>query len=274
MDGSLDVYPVFKLPPKSSLSHKTQPVNASLLHLNTAWCLFSDGRKGLMLLDKSQKEGWKRITEVGLKSALNTPSLLPFLILSAKLNMSENSFDLVTLDLQKGQDEKQSTVITIRWFCITFTAPLTEVKNTAADHTIVLKHTFVSSSIPLYTALVNQSLFVVNEAVLVSAATEAKGHVHKDVPHYGVGYKRKYEEESSPSKGSVTSNSSWRWIQTGDDITVTVNLPRDVTKRDITCMIEPNHLVVGLTDGTTYIRDDLYGSIDCDASTWTIEQHR
>ena len=272
----MDAYPVFQLPAKSSLSHKFQAMNASLFHLDANWCLFSNGRDGLMLLDKSQKEGWKMITDFYLNSTLNQSSLLPFLILSAKLKMSENCFDLVTLDLQKGQDEKQSSIITIRWFSLTFSTPLAEVKNSVINHTIVLKHTFTSSCMPLYTALVDQSLFVVNEATLVSAGTEGRGHIQEDVQtgsHYGVGYKRKHKEESSSNKRS-TSNSGWHWIQTDGDVTVTINLPHDITKHDIICMIEPKHLVVGLTDGTTYIRDNLYGNIDPDASAWSIEQHR
>ena len=277
LDGGVDVYPVFQLPAKSSFSNKNQAMNVSLFHLDTSWCLFSDGHGELSLLDKSQKEGWKWITDLHLSSAVNMPLLLPFLIIFAKLKVLENSFDLVTLDLQKGHDEKQSSVITIRWFSITFSAPLTEIRNSAVNHTIVLKHTFISSCMPLYTAFVNQSLFVVNEAPLVLAGTEGKGINCEDVqaePHYGVGYKRKHEAESSSDKRSVTTTSRWNWIQTDSDITVTVNLPDDVTKHDITCIIDTKHLVVGLTDGTTYIRDDLYGTIDPHASSWIIEQHR
>lgn len=252
-------------------------MNVSLFHLDASWCLLSDGHGGLSLLDKSEKEGWKRITDLHLSSAVNTPSLLPYLILFAKLKVLENSFDLITLDLQKGQDEKQSSVITIRWFSITFSAPLTEMKNSVVNHTIELKHTLTSSCIPLYSTLVNQSLFVVNEAPLVSASTEGKRITCEDAqvePHYGVGYKRKREAESSSDKRSVTTASRWCWTQTDSDITVTVTLPDDVTKHDITCIIDAKHLVVGLTDGTTYIRDDLYGTIDPPASSWIIEQHR
>ena len=53
-------------------------MNVSLFHLDGSWCLFSDGHGGLSLLDKSQKEGRKRITDLHLSSAVNTPSLLPF----------------------------------------------------------------------------------------------------------------------------------------------------------------------------------------------------
>jgi len=268
---------VFQLPAKSSFSNQIQELNISLFHLNMSWCLLSDGYGGLSLLDKNQKEGWKKISDLHLNSVTSTFSLLPFIILFAKLNKLENTFDLITLDLQKGQDEKQPSIITIRWFCITFSAPLTEIRNSSINHTVILKHTFVSSCMPLYTALVNQSLFVVSEAQFVSVGTEGKGPGSEDIqaqPHFGVGYKRKHEAESSSDKRSTASGSSWQWIQTDCDATVTINLPHDVTKHDISCIIDHNHLVVGLTDGTTYIRDDLYGTIDPHASNWIIEEHR
>ena len=249
-------------------------MNISLFHLDKTWCLFSNGCGGLDLLDKSQKEGWIKVSDFHLNSATGTLTLLPFLILFAKVKEMENAFDLVTLDLQKKQDDKQSSVITIRWFCITFSAPLIETRNSTVSHTVVLKHTFVSSCIPLYTALINQSLFVVTEAELVSGGKEYGSEDVQTEPHYGVGYKRKREPEDSSDKRSSTTSSSWSWIQTDSDVTVTVNLPHDVTKHDISCIIDPAHLVVGLTDGTTYIRDDLYGTVDPHASSWTIEQHR
>ena len=274
------MYPVFQLPAKSCLSSKDQAMNISLVHLDANWCLFSDGHGELSLLDKSQKEGWKRLTDLYLSSALSTLSLLPFSILFAKLKVQDSSFDLITIDLQKGQDKKQSSIITIRWYSVTFNASLIEIKNSSTvslNHTIVLKHTFISSCIPLYAALVNQSLFVINEAPLVSADTEGKRRGCEDAqaqPHYGVGYKRKHDVESSSNKRSAATINGWDWSQTDSDLTITVNLPNDVTKHDITCIIDAKHLVVGLTDGTTYIRDDLHGIIDPHASNWIIEQHR
>ena len=271
---------MFQLPAKSSLPSKNQAMNISLFHLNANWCLFSDGHGGLSLLDKSQKEGWKRLTDLYLSSALSTSLFLPFLILFAKLKVQENSFDLITIDLQKGQDEKQSSIITIRWYSVTFNSSLIEIKNSSAaslSHTIVLKHTFISSCIPLYAALVNQSLFIINEAPLVSAYTEGKRLGCEDAqvePHHGVGYKRKHEVEGSSDKRSATTINRWSWTQTDSDLTITINLPNDVTKHDITCIIDAKHLVVGLTDGTTYMRDDLYGTIDPHASNWIIEHHR
>jgi len=271
VDASLDIYPVYHLPVRGCDGGHDQVLNVSMYQLNKQFCLFSDGCGNLDLLDKSHKENWRTVTALDLCSALRTTKLLPFLISFAKLN--EKSIELVTVGLQKGQDDNQSSTISLRWFTVTFHG---DIDNSQSSHTIILQHMFTSSSMPLYTAVVSQSLFVINEAPLVSAATAAKGSemdANGD-PHYGIGYKRKHEVEILSDKRSAATSSGWHWVQSSNDITVTVHLPHDVTKRDITCIIDHNHLVVGLTDGTTYIRNGLAGTIDPEASTWIIEQHR
>ena len=272
MDASLDIYPVYHLP-GSCDSGCDQVLNVSMYQLNKRFCLFSDGCGNLDLLDKNQKENWRTVTVLDLSSAVTIPKLLPFLVSFAKLNELEKSVELITMELQKGQDENQSSTITLRWFTITFHG---DMDNSQSNHTIILKHTFTSSSMPIYTAIVSQSLFVINEASLVSTTTAAKGSevdAHDD-PHYGIGYKRKHEAEVLSDKRSAVASSGWYWVQSNSDVTVTVHLPHDVTKRDITCIINHNHLVVGLTDGTTYIRNGLTGTIDPEASTWIIDQQR
>jgi len=273
VDASLDIYPLYHFPVRGCDGGHDQVLNVSMYQLNNKFCLFSDGCGNLDLLDKSHKENWRAITVLDLCSAVGTTRLLPFLVSFAKFNELEKSIELVTMELQKGQDENQSSTTSLRWFTITFHG---DIDNSQSSHTIVLKHTFTSSSMPIYTAIVSQSLFVINEAPLVSAATTAKGNaidVHGD-PHYGIGYKRKHEAEMLSDKRSAMTNSGWFWVQSNSDITVTVHLPHDVTKRDIMCIIDHNHLVVGLTDGTTYIRNGLTGTIDPEASTWIIDQHR
>jgi len=272
VDASLDVYPVYHLPVRSSDSGHNQMLNVSMYQLNDKYCLFSDGCGSLELLDKSQKETWRMVTVLDLCPAVSTTRQLPFLVTFAKLNELEKSVELVTMDLQKSHDENQFSTVGLRWFTITFHG---EIDNSQSTHTILLKHTFTSSSMPLYTAVFNQSLFVISEAALVSTTTTAKGNETDALSgaHYGVGYKRKHEPEVLSDKRSVTT-SGWYWVQSNDDITITVNLPHDVTKRDITCIIDHSHLVVGLIDGTTYIRNSLTGTVDPEASTWIIDQHR
>ena len=82
----------------------------------------------------------------------------------------------------------------------------------------------------------------------------------------------KGEEEEQKSEGS-SEEPQYQWSQREGDITITVPLPSDVSKRDINCVISRREIVVGLSDGTTYLRGRLFAPISSDCSTWTLEKH-
>lgn len=89
---------------------------------------------------------------------------------------------------------------------------------------------------------------------------------HRDSKKFaGLGF----EGEKIPSR----AQSQFTWSQTEGDVTITVELPEDVTKHDVHCVIERREVVVGLTDGTTYFRDRLFAPVYPEGSTWTIEKH-
>ena len=85
------------------------------------------------------------------------------------------------------------------------------------------------------------------------------------------------EEESNPKgeehHGLGYDNLGYQWSQSDNDITVTLTLPETVAKTDIKCEIESNEVVLGLTDGTTYLRGKLHAPIDPEASAWTLEKN-
>lgn len=65
----------------------------------------------------------------------------------------------------------------------------------------------------------------------------------------------------------------YNWTQSDTDLTISFDLPADVKKGDISCVVEPGELVVGLTDGTTFLQGELLHPIDPELSTWTIQDH-
>ena len=69
------------------------------------------------------------------------------------------------------------------------------------------------------------------------------------------------EEESNPKgeehHGLGYDNLGYQWSQSDNDIVVTLTLPKTVTKTDIMCEMKSNEEILGLTDGTTYLRGKL-----------------
>ena len=86
------------------------------------------------------------------------------------------------------------------------------------------------------------------------------------------GEKREVEgEREKRERGS--EEPQYQWSQTEGDVAITVPLPDDVSKRDIHCEIHRREIVVGLSDGTTFLRGVLFSPISPDCSTWTVEKH-
>ena len=133
------------------------------------------------------------------------------------------------------------------------------------DNLLLWKHT--SSTAPLYCELLSDTVLVITESDLRENSCDAKEEKEEEkmdvsVPnnHSGLGYS--------------LIDTKYTWTQTHSDVTVTIPLPDDVTKRDVSCVIEREGLVAGLTDGTTYIRGTLYRPIDIETSTWTFEKNK
>lgn len=136
-----------------------------------------------------------------------------------------------------------------------------------------------SRAISLYCDFLDPVLLIVSEASLVhhsddpnqdpsaeelvSPVDEETGELDEaDKPHLGLGYTQ------------VEVEQAYKWRQSDSDVTITVRLPPEVTKRDINCVIERDEVVVGLTDGTTYVRGKLHAAVDPEASAWIVEKER
>lgn len=87
------------------------------------------------------------------------------------------------------------------------------------------------------------------------------------------------EEEGAPqgvglAVASVSCEKPYEWSQSDSDLTIAVQLARDVTKHELCCSIESREIVLGLNDGTTFLRGTLHAPVDPEASAWSIEHHR
>lgn len=64
------------------------------------------------------------------------------------------------------------------------------------------------------------------------------------------------------------------WQQTEDDLTITVNIPQDVTKDDIKVHFSPDNICVTLKDQPALMEGKLYSSVDHESCTWIIKENK
>lgn len=170
----------------------------------------------------------------------------------------------MTFDLQESATDKSVDCV---WWKVDFSCSLdssgpeiiTDVDRTPC-------YSWKTSTIPLHSQFAGQSLVIITESAIEGRSSgEGKSRTQTEedesAPVRGIGYQDELERK-------------YTWVQTDSGLTVNVALPEDVGKRDIVCDIKQDSLVVGLTDGTSYIRGELWGHIDVDVSTWTFAKGR
>ena len=279
----------------STFSKKTgQAVNSLLIFLSPTLCLFSHGEDDLQLLftqdrtrTSAQNGSWRVVTSI---SACESSCIF----LTARLTtVDQSSLDVFFVELQdpspkvRTVPKKNSSTCKLSWIRVKFSLPRTSTdinlnSETLQARTIVCS-VFESASVPLHCEFIGNLLLVVNQSELRNAKidkgdTPSVADPIEDQKKQKRTFKEAYPDEEMETKrygiGYSGSQDAYSWTQTNSDVTVTADVPTDVTKRDVLVVIERDCLVMGLSDGTTYVRGMLFGKVDVDSSTWTLDGTR
>ena len=270
-------------------------MNASISFINQSLCLFSNGLGSLQLLytgKRSASQEWRLLQSVSLEYLEERP----FEILAVMETSDQCSLNVATLELQDLPTSKRasastspSVVVIYRWHRLKLSKDLTticsqceelghEASKSVVKETVLLS-TFQSRSIALYCSFTPQHLLVISESNLVHIPGDSASQepADKDVATATHAQAPELEEETKQQQfqglGYSEENVAYRWTQSETDVVITADLPTDVTKRDVNCVIEREEVAVGLTDGTTFLRGKLHAAIDPAASTWSIEKN-
>ena len=273
-------------------------VNGSLLFLTDHLCLFTTGSGPLLLLattDRSrslnQPPSWTVLADVTPQSLKDTP----FIIQCTHLSSTGLSLDVGLLELKCAAGFIHSirmadkpSICVFHLYRVTLTQSLLSfsiVENVDVGvASVTLSYSFESTTMPLYTEFIEGKVLVLSESMprLFSTAQNTMDELSKEGEGGGGddynGDEKEddgaYSSAAHPGIGYKVSSQTFDWTQSDTDLTVSVSVPCDVTKRDISCVVEPNNLVIGLTDGTTFVRGNLFSRVDCEASLWTLEANR
>ena len=243
--------------------------------------MFSNGQGNLQFLYTGERSSsltnWKawNVEDSLLGDLLGTN----FMILAAALSTDGRQVNLATMELKDPSKlrctatETQPVVAVYRWHRLKFTVDARRESTQLSQldkpgslvESIRLCCTFQSCAIPLYCDFTVSNLLIISESDILPV------DVQKQEPATSM-HVEPLEGEEHQGLGYLKEN-TYIWSQSDTDISVTVHLPEDVKKEDISCSIESKEVVIGLVDGTTYLRGKLCAPIDPDASAWSIERH-
>ena len=270
-------------------------MNASISFVSRTLCLLSNGLGSLELLytgNRSVSEEWRLLQSISLEGLEGKP----FEILTVMETSDHCHLNVATLELQDPPTLKRTStstappvIIIYRWHRLKLSKELTSISSQFVDigteapknvvEETILLCTFQSHTIALYCSFTAEHLLVISESNLVHVPVEAASQepAAEDVVTTTHAQELELEEDSRPQKfqglGYSEEKEAFKWTQSETDVVITVDLPTDVRKCDISCVIEREEIVVGLTDGTTFVRGKLHAAIDPAASTWSIEKN-
>ena len=293
----------YSIPPPSPDSGTL--TNPTFAFVNGTHCLFSNGGPQLFIfatghsssssptssVDPAHHEWQLELTIPVSPSDDGAGDENPIMIVIATIPESKLYVEVLVAELcdpsaiqhVRSSTSTDSSVATFKWLRLT---PVTTGEAVAADSaeqqsgdsmevapTLSFKDAQVSTMVsfqcqafPLYATIVGKNIFFVSEAkpplsedadFRVDPDEEGERNDQQGEEHHGLGY----------------DNLGYKWSQSDSDVTVTLELPETVTKADLECEIESNEVVLGLRDGTTYLRGKLHAPIDPEASAWTLEKN-
>lgn len=271
--------------------------NPSFAFINGTHCLFSNGGPQLYVFatdsapsstDSTPSTEWQLELTVpadnGNDDTSESTTGSPIMILAATVQKSKLSIDVLLAELcdpssvqhVKSSTSTDSSVATFKWLRLTLPGQQQNAESTNMagvsfkDAQVAAVASFESRAFPHYAAIVEKNVLLVSEARPALPEDSESMEIGQNTAAGGEEAERKEGEEHH---GLGYDNLGYQWSQTDSDVTVTLTLPEGVKKADIECEIEPSEVVLGLTDGTTYLRGKLHASIDPEASAWTLEKN-
>lgn len=238
----------------TALYYDPEVIPSSILLLNTGYRDHSTSKASYL---------WEEVV-----ACLAPPiSFNDFVIESA--HMSNGTLYMIITSLQSQSSTPGCTISVLKAMIPVYGGP--------AEIDCTILWSMISTSTPVYCDITNvDSILIVCESDLhqVNRSHHEIGHDEMgnsncpmvDSPHHsGLGY----------GSGDETAHLGYSWTQTDDDVTIVIpDIPADVVKMDVHCVIGTDSLVVGLTDRTTYIRGRLFGMVDPNDSIWTIDRDK
>nr|GMC58217.1 protein BOBBER 1-like [Ipomoea batatas] len=81
-------------------------------------------------------------------------------------------------------------------------------------------------------------------------------------------------EAEAPNKGNGLDMDNYSWVQSLQEVTITIPVPPGTKARFIECDIKKNHLKVGLKGQPPVIDAELYKPVKVDDSFWSLEDQK
>ncbi|KAM5281830.1 nudC domain-containing protein 1 isoform 1-T1 [Ctenodactylus gundi] len=242
---------VFRLP--TDLAAYDNRLCASIHFTSPTWVTLSDGTGRLYLIGTGERgnnasEKW----EIMFNEELGDPFIIIHSI--SLLKAEEHSIATLLLRIEKEDLDMKGSgfYVSLEWVTIS-------KRNTDNLKYKITKHDVLrGKSVPHYAAIEPSG----NGLMIISYKSFNFVHFDQDL--------EENIDEDMSEKTRVEP--LYYWQQSEDDLTVTTQLPKNISKEDIQIHFLPDHINVTLRD-VQILEGKLYSSIDHESSTWIIKEN-
>lgn len=276
--GSLSVHTVLTLPQMTSCSAEDR-ANVTMEFVSTHMGVVCAGGNEVEVFSRDKRNGSEKWT---ILKSFTTSEDTPTMLVCACLGAAGKYTDILCAELSNTTTTTtrnwRETSVTYKWLRVGFkinpmlTQPSSE---DVGDFSVVAA--FQSKSLALYTAFqhhpasAEQQLLFGSETTPLFDSTPTGPEKEDQGAAGNMEQDKNLFDESVLHRGLDYKEEDYQWTQSETDVAIQFHLPPEIHKRDISCVISAEELVVGFSDGTTLLRGDLVHTIDPDASTWTIQ---
>ncbi|XP_071659955.1 nudC domain-containing protein 1 isoform X2 [Patagioenas fasciata] len=247
---------VFRLP--TDLTAYDDRLCASMHFSSSTWLTLSDGT-GRLYLIKSGKRGdsasekW----EIVFNEELGRPFIITHSVSFVKSDMHSVAVLLLRVEKDELDTKGSGFHITLEWITIA------EISK-EGDHRyeIFKRRVLQGKSVPHY------------------AAIEPSGDGLMVVSYKPFKFMKDEDDKLEENDDAKTTNEKkvedplYYWQQTEDDVTITVDIPQDITKDDIKVHFSPDNICVTLKDQPPLMEGKLSSSVDHESCTWIIKDNK
>ncbi|XP_021568310.1 nudC domain-containing protein 1 isoform X2 [Carlito syrichta] len=241
---------VFRLP--TDLTAYDNRLCACIHFTSSTWVTLSDGTGRLYVIGTGERgnsasEKW----EIMFNEELGNPFIIIHSILL--LQAEEHSISTLLLRIEKEESDMKGSgfYVSLEWVTIS------KKNKDNQKYEIIKRDVLHGKSVPNYAAIEpdGNGLMIVSykSFKFIQASPDLEENMNKDMS----------EEIKEPL---------YYWQQTEDDLTVTIQLPKDSTKEDIQVWFLPDHISIVLRDHQI-LEGKLYSSVDHECSTWIIKEN-
>ncbi|OCT74961.1 hypothetical protein XELAEV_18033949mg [Xenopus laevis] len=230
----------------------------SSMHFASAqWVTLSDGTGTLYIIRiGNQSDSLSGKWEIMFNQELGEPFIVVHSISSVRDEL--HVIDVLLLSVEKDESDIEGSGFHV---CLEWVSAARAQNQENGEYEILKRRKLFGKSVPHYAAIepLGNGVMMISYKPFRFIANEKDPHEPSE--------DEKMDEDNKREP-------LYNWQQTGEDVTLTFQLPEGKTKDDLNIKFLPGEIDISIKDQGTFLKGQLYSDVDCESSAWIMKEGR